>query len=288
MIMSMRSMMNSVRITGLLAVLTGAFLGVGYILGGQGGMILGFVLALVMNFGSYWFSDKIALKIHRAKPLQKESAPELHESVEKLAQNAGIPKPELYMTPMKIPNAFATGRSPKKGVIAVTEGLMNQLDRDEIDGVIAHEMAHIKNRDTLVNSVVATIAGAMSMAAELAFYGAMFGGDEDMSDLAGGMVMMILTPLVATVIRMAISRRMEFRADSDAVKIHGQKEGLKSALETISSTNSRTRVRGTRAQEVGANMYISNPFNKHKLVKYFSTHPPLEKRLKNIDQSVTN
>ena len=278
-------MMNSVRITGLLAVLTGAFLGVGFILGGQSGMILGFVLALVMNFGSYWFSDKIALKIHKAKPLPADKAPELHKAVERMAQDAGIPKPNLYMTPMKVPNAFATGRSPKKGVIAVTEGLMNQLDRDEIDGVIAHEMAHIKNRDTLVNSVVATIAGAMSIAAEMAFYGAMFSGDERNSDMAGALVMMVLTPLIATLIRMAVSRRMEFRADTDAVKIHGQKEGLKSALQSISSTNDRTRVKGSRVQESGANMYIYNPFSGHKLSKYFSTHPSLEKRLENIDKS---
>lgn len=249
-------------------------------------MILALGLAAVFNFGSYWFSDRIVLKIYGAKKVEESENPELHEMVEKLAENAGIPKPRVYRTEMKVPNAFATGRSPKKGVVAVTDGLMQQLDDEEVAGVIAHELAHIENRDTLINASVATVAGAISVLAEMAFWGAMFGrGDDDMADLAGGLVLMILTPILATLIRMAISRRMEFRADSDAVRIHGQKEGLKSALQKISSSNQSTRLRANRVQEAGSNLFIYNPFTKHRLVKYLSTHPPLEKRLKNIDDT---
>jgi heat shock protein HtpX len=239
-----------------------------------------------MNFGSYWFSDKIVLRIYGAEEISESQNPELHSTLEELAENAGIPKPRLYRSSMKVPNAFATGRSPKKGVVCVTDGLLQQLNDDEVAGVIAHELAHIKNRDTLINASVATIAGAISVLAEMAFWGAMFGrGDEDMADLAGGAALMILTPLIATLIRMAISRKMEYRADSSAVQIQGQKEALGSALQKISSSNESTRMRASRVQEAGSNLFIYNPFTKHKLVKYFSTHPPLDQRLKNIEDT---
>lgn len=283
--MNTRSLMNNLRITGLLAVLTGVFIAAGYFLGGTGGMIIAFGFALVFNFGTYWFSHKIVVKMYRAEEVSEQENPQLHEIVKELAEKAGIPKPKVYRSSMQVPNAFATGRSPKKGVVCVTDGLLSQLNEEEMKGVIAHELAHIENRDMLVNSVVATVAGAISMLAELAFWGAMFSQDDDMGDLAGGLVMMILTPIVAMLIRTAISRRMEFRADSDAVKIHGQKEGLKSALQKISSANEKTHLKGNRMQEAGANLFISNPFSGHKITKFFSTHPPLEKRLENIDKS---
>lgn len=279
--------MNNLRITGLLAVLTGVFIAAGYFLGGTGGMVLAFGLALVINFGSYWFSHRIVVRMYGAEEVSEQDAPQLHSAVEELAENAALPKPKVYRSSMKVPNAFATGRSPKKGVVCVTDGLLSQLDEQEMKGVIAHELAHIQNRDMLVNSVVATIAGAISMLAELAFWGAMFSQEDDMGEFAGALVMMVLTPIVAVLIRTAISRRMEFRADSDAVKIHGEKEGLKSALRKISSANESSRMKGNRVQEAGANLFISNPFSGHKITRFFSTHPPLEKRLKNIDGSVT-
>jgi len=283
--MNTQSLMNSVRITGLLAVLTGVFIGAGYFLGGTGGMILAFGLALVMNFGTYWFSHRIVVRMYRAEEVSESENPQLHKMVEELAENAGLPKPKVYRNSMQVPNAFATGRSPKKGVVCVTDGLLNQLNEEEMKGVIAHELAHIENRDMLVNSIVATVAGAISMLAEIAFWGAMFSQNDDMGDLAGGLMMMILTPIVAVLIRTAISRRMEFRADTDAVKIHGQKEGLKTALQKISAQNEQKHLKGNRMQEAGANLFISNPFSGHKITRFFSTHPPLEKRLENIERS---
>lgn len=277
---------TNLKLFGLMTVLTGFFVGAGLILGGRAGMLIALGLAAVMNLGTYWFSDRIVLKVYGAEKIAKEQNPDLHSRVKRLAENAGIPKPRLYKSSMNVPNAFATGRSPKKGVVCVTDGLMQQLSDDEVDGVIAHELAHIKNRDTLMNAGVATIAGAISVLAEMAFWGAMFGrGDERAGNMASGLAIMILTPLIATVIRMAISRKMEFRADSTGVRIHGQKEPLNSALQKISSANQSSRMQGSRIQEAGANLFVDNPFTGHKVTKYFSTHPPLDKRLKNIEDT---
>lgn len=270
----------------LLSVLTGLFIGAGYIIGGRMGMILGLFFAGIMNFASYWYSDKIVLKMYGASEVTREEDPELHKTVQNLADRAGIPKPRIYRNDMSVPNAFATGRNPEKGVVCVTEGLMNTLDDKEVEGVIAHELAHIKNRDTLINAVVATIAGAVGIIAEIAFWGAMLGGREEESDMVSALVLMILTPIIATVIRMAVSRSMEFRADSDAVKVSGDKRGLSSALEKISEASSKPLTRhASRSQEAGANLFISNPFSGDKITKYFSTHPPLEERIENIEST---
>ena len=270
----------------LISVLTGVFLGMGYLLGGTGGMIIGLGLAAVMNLASYWYSDKLVLRMYKAEELTKEENPEIHQMVEKLSQNAGIPKPRVFRSSMQVPNAFATGRNPEKGVVCVTEGLMNSLDSEEIEGVIAHELAHIKNRDTLTNTAVATIAGALGFLAEMAFWGAMFGGREEEGELVSALALMIVTPLIATVIRMAVSRSMEYRADADAVKIHGQKQGLSSALKKINKANSGPQ-RGhvNRSQEAGANLFIENPFASERITKWFSTHPGLDKRLENIEKT---
>lgn len=204
----------------------------------------------------------------------------------KLSEQAGIPKPRLYMNNMEVPNAFATGRNPDKGVVCVTKGLMNSLSNEEVEGVIAHELAHIENRDTLINAVVATIAGAVGIIAEMAFWGAMFGGREEESDMISALVLMILTPLIATIIRMAVSRSMEFRADREAVKISGNREGLSFALKKISEASSKPlQGHASRSQEAGANLFISNPFSGDKITKYFSTHPPLDERLENIEST---
>lgn len=245
-------------------------------------MLIGLALAGVMNFGSYWFSDKIVLKVYGAEPLDEENYSELHDTVEQLAEKAGIPKPRLYRSSMKAPNAFATGRNPEKGVVCVTQGLLDQLEKEEVEGVIAHELAHIKNRDTLINAAVATLAGALAILAEMAFWSSLF-TDEDAGEMISAIAFMITVPLIATLVRMAVSRSMEFRADSEAVRIHGNREGLSSALEKINAA-SRAKPRGhtSKVQEAGANLFIENPFSSDKVTKYFSTHPPLEERLENI------
>lgn len=273
------------KIFSLLAVLTGVFLGVGYLLGGTGGMIIALLFAGVMNFGSYWFSDRIVLRIYKADEITEEENPEIHRMVEELARNAEIPKPRIYKSSMQVPNAFATGRNPEKGVVCVTEGLMETLEDDEIRGVIAHELAHIRNRDTLINAVVATIAGAISVLAELAFWGAMFGGDEDGAEMFSALAFMIVTPLIATLIRLMISRRMEYRADSNAVKIAQDRSGLSSALQKINEAASNTRFkRNSKVQEATSNLFIENPFSG-TATKLFSSHPSLENRLENIRET---
>jgi heat shock protein HtpX len=281
-----RSVKNNFKIFSLLSVLTGLFIGAGFLIGGRGGMILGLVFAGIMNLGSYWFSDKIVIKLYGAKEVSEEEDSELHAMVEELAEKADIPKPRIYRNDMQVPNAFATGRNPEKGVVCVTDGLMNTLDEDEVKGVIAHELAHIRNRDTLINSVVATVAGAVGIIAEMAFWGAMFGGREEEGDMISALVLMILTPLIATLIRMAVSRTMEFRADSGAVEISGDREGLSSALQKISEASSQPLTRhASRSQEAAANLFIENPFSGDKITKWFSTHPPLEERLENIQKT---
>lgn len=284
--MKSHRILNNAKILGLLSILTGLFIGAGYLIGGTGGMILGLVFAGVMNFGSYWYSHKIVLKIYNAEKIERSDRPELYDSVEKLANNAEIPVPDMYISDMKVPNAFATGRNPEKGVVCVTQGLLRELDPEEVEGVIAHELAHIKNRDTLINAVVATVAGALAIMAEMVFWGAMFSGRDQEGELMSAMAMMVLTPIIATVIRTSISRKMEFRADSDAVKIHGNREGLSSALRKISSANERKSSKhNSRVQEAGSNLFVYNPFSSDKITKFFSTHPPLEDRLENIEAS---
>lgn len=283
-----RGLVTNLKLVGLLSVLTGFFLAVGYLVGGQTGLIIALLFAVLFNFGSYWFSDKIVLRMYGAEPISEEEMPELHRTLDQLAENAGIPKPKLYRNSMQVPNAFATGRSPKKGVVCVTDGLLEQLNNEEVAGVIAHELAHIKNRDTLINASVATIAGAIAVLAEMAFWGAMFSRDDDLGDMVGSMAFMIVTPIIATLIRMAISRKMEFRADSTGVNIHGQKQGLESALKKISSANRHSNYKASKIQESGSNLFIDNPFSGDKLTSYFSTHPSLENRLENIQNTQVN
>lgn len=276
------------KVFGLLTVLTAVFLGAGYYLGGNAGLVIALVFAGVINFGSYWFSDKLVLKIYGAEPITQEENPWLHEKLGELSENAGIPKPRLYRTSMQIPNAFATGRSPEKGVVCVTDGLMNQLNREEVAGVVAHELAHIKNRDTLMNAVVATLAGAIAVLARIAFWGALFSGDRRRGEAFASLAFLILVPMIAMVIRFAISRSMEFRADSTGVRIHGQKEGLSNALEKISSANKNSRYKASQVQEVGSNLFIENPFSGDSVTRFFSTHPPLERRIENIEKTEVN
>lgn len=278
-------MMNQFRIFFLLTTLTAIFIGLGLYLGGTTGMIIGLIFAGIMNFGSYWYSDKIVLKMHNAEEMSEEQYPEYHKMLEQLSDRADIPKPKLYKNDMQVPNAFATGRNPEKGVVCLTEGLMNQLEMDEIEGVVAHELAHIKNRDTLINATVATMAGALAVMARIVFYSAMFSGGRDRGQAFASLAFMILVPIIAVFIKSAVSRSMEYRADSEAVRIHGDKEGLSSALRKISSMNEKSGYKASEVKETTSNLFIYNPFSGDKLTRYFSTHPSLDKRLDNIEST---
>jgi heat shock protein HtpX len=270
--------------TGLfLAVLTGMFVAFGAMIGGRLGMLIAFGFAVAINMGAWWFSDKLALRMSGAVEVSPDEAPELHRMVEDLSQRAGIPKPGVYMIESETPNAFATGRSPAKGAVAVTTGIARMLTKDELAGVIAHELAHIKNRDTLISSIAATIAGAISMIADMAFWSALFGGftgDEEgggLGDIVGGFLMMIIAPIAALVIQMAISRSREYLADAGGAKILGDPLPLASALEKLEWAAGRVPMETNPATSP---LYIVNPLSGGQgMLNLFRTHPPTEERI---------
>jgi heat shock protein HtpX len=271
---------NTLKTGLLLATLTGLFVLVGSSLGGQTGMVLAFGLAVVMNLGAWWFSDTLALKMSRARAVTAEEAPHLHGMVEALAGRAGIPKPALYLIDSEAPNAFATGRTPSKGAVAITTGLMRLLDHEEVAGVIAHELAHIRNRDTLIASLVATVAGAITMIAEMAQWALIFGGlsgsDEgEEGGLAGGLFMIFLAPLAALLIQLAISRSREFRADAIGAQILGDPLPLASALEKLEWSATRQPMALNPAT---SHLYIVNPV-LGGLAGLFRTHPDTAQRV---------
>jgi len=275
---------NMLKTTMLLAGLTGLFVLVGSALGGQSGMILAFGLAVVMNLGAWWFSDTLALKMNGARAVSPEEAPHLHRMVETLSRQANLPKPAVYLIESDVPNAFATGRSPSKGAVAVTTGLMRLLDQDEVAGVIAHELAHIRNRDTLIASVVATVAGAITMIAEIAQWSLLFSGfdssnegeeDSGIAGLAGGLLMIILAPIAAFLIQMAISRSREFHADAVGAQILGDPLPLASALEKLEWAGKRQPLPVNLAT---SHLYIINPV-LGGLASLFRTHPETEQRI---------
>jgi heat shock protein HtpX len=275
---------NTLKTTLLLATLTGFFVLIGSALGGQTGMVMALGLAVVMNLGAWWFSDSLALKMSGAKPVSREEAPHLHQMVETLSVQARIPKPALYLIESEAPNAFATGRSPSKGAVAVTTGLMRLLDQEEVAGVIAHELAHIKNRDTLLSSLVATVAGAITMIAEIAQWSLIFGGfggsDEGeegggLAGLAGGMLMIFLAPLAALIIQLAISRNREFKADAIGAKILGNPLPLASALEKLEWAAKRQPM---PLNPAASHLYIVNPV-WGGLANLFRTHPDTNQRI---------
>jgi len=270
-------MWNTVKTTLLLAGLTGLFVVIGGALGGQTGMIFAFGLAIVMNMGAWWFSDKIALKMSGAREVSKAEALDLHLMVEKLARNAQLPKPRVYIIDTPMPNAFATGRSPNHSAVAVTTGLMHILTPDELGGVIAHELAHIKHRDTLIASVAATIAGAVSMLADMAMWSMIFGGsDDEEGSPAGGLLTLIFAPIMALLIQMAISRSREFSADAGGARILGSPLPLATALEKLEwHAKNQPPVAVSPAT---SHLYIINPL-KGGLVGLFRTHPDTAERV---------
>jgi heat shock protein HtpX len=279
----MKQLWNSFKTVLLLGGLTGMFLLIGSAIGGQTGMIMAFLLAVFMNMGAWWFSDKLALRMNGAREVSHAEAPALHQMVEQLALRAQLPKPRVYIIESDMPNAFATGRSPSKGAVAVTTGIMQMLDRNELAGVIAHELAHIKNRDTLIASVAATVAGAIALLADIVMWGFIFSGfgssDEEegggIGEIVGGFLTLMLAPIGALLIQMAISRSREYSADATGAEILGDPLPLASALEKLERG---VIMQPTTVSPAASHLFIVNPV-LGGIDSLFRTHPKTEKRV---------
>ena len=279
-------MKNTLKTFILLAGLTALLMAIGGAIGGRNGLTIALVFAGLMNFVGYWFSDKIALSMSGAQQVSESEAPDFHRMVRELCRRADLPMPRLYVIPSATPNAFATGRNPQHSAVAVTSGIMNILNRDELEGVVAHELAHIKNRDILISSVAAMVAGAISQLAHMAQWAMMFGGmsrdrDEDNGggSLLGGLAMMIVGPIAAMLIQMAISRSREYQADATGAEICGRPLSLANALLKLENGNHRFPMDVNPAQ---AQMYIVNPLTAGGIARLFSTHPPMAERVKRL------
>ncbi len=273
-------MANQFKTAFLLTVLTLLIVALGGMFGGKSGMIIALLLAGGMNFFSYWFSDKMVLKMYRAREVTPSQAPDLYRIVEELAHSADLPMPRVFIIPQDSPNAFATGRNPDHAVVAATEGLLDIMDREELKGVIAHELSHVKDRDILIGSIAATLAGAIMVLASMARWSAIFGGgagdDEGGLGFIGLIAMSIIAPIAAMIVQMAVSRSREYLADSEGAKVAGHPEGLARALEKLGAYSKR---RPMHANPSTAHMFIVNPLSGGSLLKLFSTHPPLEERV---------
>ncbi len=275
---------SRIKTTLLLAALTVLIVGIGRLIGGQQGMVIAFIMAVVMNIGSYWFSDKIVLAMYRARPIEESQYPQLCQIVRELAAEARLPVPRIYMIPQETPNAFATGRNPEKAVVAVTEGIMRILTPAELKGVLAHELAHVRNRDILVSSIAATLAGVIMILANMARWAAIFGGlrgsdDDREGGILGLIVMIILAPIAATLIQLAISRSREYLADETGARLAHNPEGLARALQKLEVASERIPM---HADPSTAHMFIVNPLSGRALAGLFSTHPPIEERIRRL------
>jgi len=279
--------MNIFKTTVLLAALTLLLVFVGGMIGGRTGMIYAFVFALIMNFVSYWFSDKIVLMMYKAQPAKEEEVPAVYRIVRGLAARNNMPMPKIYIVPTPMPNAFATGRSPQHAVVAVTDGILRLLNETELEGVLAHEMAHVKHRDILTSTIVATVAGAIYMLANMARWSMMFGGrdrERNSANLIALLVMVILAPIAATLIQLAISRSREYDADEGGAHFTHNPIGLANALKKL-----QMGIQHAPGQDVNpttAHMFIVNPFKGKDLMSLFSTHPPMEKRIARLEALV--
>lgn len=276
--------MNFFKTTILLAVLTAILVFAGDALGGRSGAMTALIFAGIMNFGAYWFSDKIVLMMYRAKPVTEAEAPDLYAITRDLTMKAGLPMPKVYIMENDTPNAFATGRNPSHAAVATTTGIMRLLSREELSGVIGHELAHIQNRDILISTISATIAGAISYLAHMAQWAAMFGSSRD--DERGGnpialIVMMIVAPLAAMIVQMAISRSREYGADEGGARITGNPLSLANALRKLEYANKRIPM--AVPNEATAHMFIVSPLSGGSFLKLFSTHPPIEERIKRLE-----
>jgi heat shock protein HtpX len=274
-----------VRTTLLLGALTGIIMLIGHLLGGSQGVVIAFIFAAVMNFGSYWFSDKIVLSMYSARQVSEAEAPMLYRIVHNLALRARIPMPKLYIIPTDAANAFATGRNPEHAAVAVTEGILRMMDERELTGVLAHELSHVTNRDILISSIAATLAGAIMMIANMARWAAIFGGYSRSDDREGGggvlglIAMSILAPIAAMVIQMAISRTREYAADASGAQTSGDPLGLASALGKLGRAAERIPL---DASPQTSHLFIVNPLSGRSLMQLFSTHPPLEDRIERL------
>ncbi len=277
--------MNGFKVTLLMVVLMMLFMWIGFMFGGRNGMMLAFVVAGVMNFVTYWFSDKMVLKMYKARQIQETDHPRLYRVVKRVATQAMIPMPKVYIVPNRAPNAFATGRNLENAAVAATEGILELLTEDELEGVIGHEVAHIRNKDMLIGTVAATLAGAIGLIAEFARWGAIFGGvGRDNENRGGGiglLVAAIVAPLVAMVIQLAISRQREYRADQEGGNITGKYLPLASALQKLHSAPVRMNLDEHPAT---ANLMIANPLSGRGFTSLFSTHPPVAKRVERLKE----
>jgi len=280
--------MNKLKTTFFLGLLAGLIMAVGYWLGGQSGMIFALVASATMNFGAYWWSDKLVLSTYGAKPAQRNEFSELYKIMDDLIGRASLPMPRLFVVETDMPNAFATGRNEKHAVVAVTTGLLKALDKEELRGVLAHELAHIKNNDMLIGSIAATVAGAISYLVQMAYFANIFGGSNDDEDSGGGMfgaiAMMILAPLIATMLHMAISRSREYLADEAGARFSGNPKGLASALGKLGNFAKSHELHGSPKQETAAHLFIVNPFKPSIMMSLFSTHPPMEERISRLNK----
>lgn len=277
--------MNTLKTVFLMTLMMVLFLFVGNLLGGETGLIIAFVFSLAMNFGSYWFSDKIVLKMYGAQQVTAQQFPQLYRIVERLSQKAMLPMPKVYIMENPTPNAFATGRNPDNAAVAVTTGIMRILNEEELAGVIGHELAHVKNRDILIGTIAATLVGTITFVARMAGWAMMFGSGRDRDDDGGGisgLVMLIVAPIAATLIQLAISRSREFLADEGGSAISGTPLALASALNKLNTVNDRVPMQN--AEPSTAHMFIVSPFSGKSLMKMFSTHPPVEERIKRLEE----
>ena len=273
---------NQLKTVILLGALTGVLLFVGQLVGCASGLIIALIFAIVMNLGSYWFSDKIVLKMYKAKEVKESEAHRLFKIVREVSQAANIPMPKVYIIPSEQANAFATGRNPQHASVAATQGILKLLNDEELKGVMAHEIAHVKNRDILISSVAATIAGVISYVAFMARWAAIFGGrGRDSGNLVSLIVLAIITPLIATIIQLAISRSREYLADATGAKIVQNSNGLASALEKLHSDVKRNPMK--LGNQSTAHLFISNPFRARGIMKLLSTHPPMEERIRKLN-----
>jgi heat shock protein HtpX len=280
--------MNTSKTGALMVLLTMTFLALGAFLGGRSGMTMALVIALGMNLVTYWFSDKIVLKMYGAREVTEHEAARLYQTVARLSQNASLPMPRIYLIDQHQPNAFATGRNPEHGAIAITTGLLQTLTSEELEGVIAHELAHIRNRDILIGTVAATIAGAVTYLDQMAQWAMIFGGrgndeKEGGGGIASELVMMIVGPIAALLIQMAISRSREYIADADGARFSGNPLKLAGALKKLQVASRKLPMEATPAT---AHMFIVNPLSGGSLFRLFSTHPPMEKRIKRLEEMV--
>jgi heat shock protein HtpX len=271
--------MNTLKTVFLMTTMMVLFLLAGYLLGGSTGMTIAFIFSLAMNFGAYWFSDKIVLKMYKAKEVTRETAPGFYNMVEELAQNANLPMPKVYIINDATPNAFATGRNPQNAAVAATTGILQGLTNQELAGVMAHELAHVKNRDILTGTIAATLVGTITYIAQMAGWAMMFGRNNDDENGGGlsSLLLLILAPIAATILQMAISRSREFAADAGGAKISGNPMGLASALQKISRANQVKPLNHTTPST--AHMFIVNPLHGGGIMKLFSTHPPVQERI---------